>query len=100
MKLRERLGSLDCWRDVDELELEEIEVLDDSEEDDDDDPDYIPEESDEKYPPLPIPDTLKDAKFDGRFPWISVYTGYIKDFNRRGKYHTSSNSFVGISTDN
>ena len=94
MKLRERLGSIDCWLDVDEL-LEEIEVLDDSEEDDDDDSDYIPEETDDRYQSLSIPNTLKDAKFDARFPWTSVYgTGYTKDFNRRKKFHASSNSFA------
>jgi hypothetical protein len=100
-KLRERLTSIESWHEVDEFGLEEIEVMDEpGEEDDSDDPDYISEETagNEKYPPLPIPNHLKDPKFDGRFPWTSVYVGYTKDFNRRKKVHASSNSFAGALT--
>jgi hypothetical protein len=94
MKMRERLRSMSCWKDVDELQLEEIEALEDSEEDDEDESsDYNPEETDLKYAPLPMLNTLKDAKFDGRFPWTRIH----QRFQLR---KSTGNAIATIITDN
>jgi hypothetical protein len=91
-KMKERLRSIGMWEDVDELAIEEIEVMDDPE-DDSDDSDYIPEELAGNPVPLPIPNLLKAASFEERYPWLSVYVGYSKVFDRREKDHASGTSF-------